>query len=231
MPRSHRDSWQSASPVLDTALDLPPAARAAWLASIRASSPELADRLPAGWPSAMRSSTTTSSKAPPPSSRPGRPSTGCTRRLPAGRAARPWRDGQRVAGGTHRRPLRRPGRRQAADAALVGRPARRASARGPDSRPADASADRPLARCRRVADRSAVPGAGARRRRTDRSHCDASGWAWPHGCACSSTSWRRSRTRTPTWSCTATEALQRDGDGRRRGQAPRLRHRPVDRER
>ena len=32
MPNPHRDSWQSASPYLDTALDLPPEERAAWLA-------------------------------------------------------------------------------------------------------------------------------------------------------------------------------------------------------
>ncbi len=35
-------SWQSASPYLDTALDLPPEARAEWLQGIRARSPELA---------------------------------------------------------------------------------------------------------------------------------------------------------------------------------------------
>ena len=45
MSKGHRDSWQSASPYLDTALDLPPAERAAWLASIRARAPDLADQI------------------------------------------------------------------------------------------------------------------------------------------------------------------------------------------
>jgi len=40
-----RASWQAASPYLDTALDLPPAERAAWLASIRAATPQLADQI------------------------------------------------------------------------------------------------------------------------------------------------------------------------------------------
>jgi serine/threonine protein kinase/tetratricopeptide (TPR) repeat protein len=45
MSHAHRASWQSASPYLDTALDLPPAERAAWLASIRLRAPELADQI------------------------------------------------------------------------------------------------------------------------------------------------------------------------------------------
>lgn len=45
MPSDHRASWQSASPYLDTALELPPAERAAWLAEIRAQTPELADQI------------------------------------------------------------------------------------------------------------------------------------------------------------------------------------------
>ncbi len=41
----HRASWQSASPYLDTALELPRAERAAWLAGIRQRTPELADQI------------------------------------------------------------------------------------------------------------------------------------------------------------------------------------------
>mgnify|MGYP000215095330 CR=1 FL=1 len=40
-----RASWLAASPYLDTALDLPPAQRAAWLASMRATAPQLADQI------------------------------------------------------------------------------------------------------------------------------------------------------------------------------------------
>ena len=43
MPADHRASWQTASPYLDTALDLPPEERAEWLRGIRAQTPELAD--------------------------------------------------------------------------------------------------------------------------------------------------------------------------------------------
>jgi len=42
MGQNRRASWQSASPYLDTALDLPPEERARWLASLRSESPELA---------------------------------------------------------------------------------------------------------------------------------------------------------------------------------------------
>lgn len=45
MANDRRASWQSASPFLDTALDLPPEERAAWLATIRAQTPELADQI------------------------------------------------------------------------------------------------------------------------------------------------------------------------------------------
>ncbi len=45
MSNPHHESWQSASPYLDTALDLAPAERAEWLASIHARSPELADQI------------------------------------------------------------------------------------------------------------------------------------------------------------------------------------------
>jgi len=38
-------SWQTASPYLETALELAPEARAAWLAGIREKTPELADRI------------------------------------------------------------------------------------------------------------------------------------------------------------------------------------------
>ena len=48
MPDHRRQSWQTASPYLDTALDLPPHERAAWLAAIRAENPGLAD-LVEGW--------------------------------------------------------------------------------------------------------------------------------------------------------------------------------------
>ncbi|HUU36276.1 MAG TPA: protein kinase, partial [Vicinamibacterales bacterium] len=48
MRTDRRASWQSASPYLDTALDLPPEERAAWLASLRATTPQLADQI-AGW--------------------------------------------------------------------------------------------------------------------------------------------------------------------------------------
>ena len=45
MPADHRESWLSASPYLDSALDLPPGERAAWLAGIRAATPDLADQI------------------------------------------------------------------------------------------------------------------------------------------------------------------------------------------
>jgi serine/threonine protein kinase/tetratricopeptide (TPR) repeat protein len=45
MSDDHRASWQSASPFLDTALELPAAERAAWLAAIRAEAPGLADQI------------------------------------------------------------------------------------------------------------------------------------------------------------------------------------------
>lgn len=48
MNAKHRAGWQTASPYLDTALDLPPGERAAWLAGIRAQTPELADLI-AAW--------------------------------------------------------------------------------------------------------------------------------------------------------------------------------------
>ncbi|MFN7978356.1 MAG: serine/threonine-protein kinase [Vicinamibacterales bacterium] len=48
MDARHRADWQTASPYLDTALDLPPEARATWLAGIRADRPELADLI-AAW--------------------------------------------------------------------------------------------------------------------------------------------------------------------------------------
>src|SRR5215211_247392 len=38
-------NWQTASPYLETALELAPEARAAWLANIRKTTPELADRV------------------------------------------------------------------------------------------------------------------------------------------------------------------------------------------
>jgi hypothetical protein len=38
-------SWQTVSPYLETALELAPEGRAAWLAAIRAKTPELADRI------------------------------------------------------------------------------------------------------------------------------------------------------------------------------------------
>ena len=45
MPYDHDGSWLTASPYLDTALDLPPAEREAWLTAIRAETPELADQI------------------------------------------------------------------------------------------------------------------------------------------------------------------------------------------
>jgi len=48
MPDHRRQSWQTASPYLDTALDLPPHERAAWLTAIRGEDPGLAD-LVEGW--------------------------------------------------------------------------------------------------------------------------------------------------------------------------------------
>ncbi len=45
MAADHRESWLSASPYLDSALDLPPGERAAWLAGIRAATPDLADQI------------------------------------------------------------------------------------------------------------------------------------------------------------------------------------------
>ncbi len=44
-PSDTRDSWRQASPYLDTALDLPPAERAVWLADLRQRAPELADHV------------------------------------------------------------------------------------------------------------------------------------------------------------------------------------------
>ncbi len=43
MDPAHRAGWQTASPYLDTALDLAPEERAVWLADLRARTPELAD--------------------------------------------------------------------------------------------------------------------------------------------------------------------------------------------
>ncbi|MEP7116523.1 MAG: serine/threonine-protein kinase, partial [Acidobacteriota bacterium] len=45
MKQDHRASWQTASPYLDTALDLPLEARAEWLRGIRAQTPALADQI------------------------------------------------------------------------------------------------------------------------------------------------------------------------------------------
>ncbi len=45
MPSDHRASWQAVSPHLDTALELPRAERASWLAGIRERTPELADQI------------------------------------------------------------------------------------------------------------------------------------------------------------------------------------------
>lgn len=45
MQHERQERWRSASPYLDTALDLPPAERAAWLADLRASTPDLADQI------------------------------------------------------------------------------------------------------------------------------------------------------------------------------------------
>ena len=209
MPNPHHESWQSASPYLDTALELAPAERAAWLASIHARSPELADQI-ARWLAECDAVEHDDFLAGAAAIEPTRSAlTGLQLgAVSAGRADRPRRHGQRVAGRAHRRALRRPGRRQAAER-RAGRPLRRGAvlARRAHPRPPDASADRPDRRCRRVADRPAVSRAGARRRRADRCALRPPAAACaPIACACSSTSWRRWRTPTPTWSCTATSS-------------------------
>ncbi len=98
-----------------------------------------------------------------------------TGRVSAGRADRSWRDGQRVAGRTHRRPVRGPGGGEAAER-RAGRPRRRgALAREGDPRPPDASADRPPRRRRRVADRPALSVLEHVEASRPISYCDAGG--------------------------------------------------------
>ena len=204
MPPLSPDRWRALSPYLDEALEIAAEDRAAWLASIRGARRGARRRSADAARRARCRSTSRVFWNAPCRCRRARADAvaGGTdhRRLPAGLAHRPGRDGQRLAGRALRRPLRGTRGGQAAEHRADG-PRRRGAipARRQHPRPAHAPAHRAPHRCRRVADGPAVSRARARRR-SDASTAIATStrWASRRASVCSSTCWRRSRTRTPT---------------------------------
>ena len=203
------DRWRVVSPYLDRALELEGDERDAFLTALRAEDASLAADLGRLLDShqalseqrfldeALLRAT--------PARLAGRPGPG---RLHAAVTDRAGRHGQRLAGGAQRRPLPRPGGREAPEREPGG-PRRRGALppRGQHPGPAAASAHRAPHRRGRLAAGPAVPASWSTwTASASTPTATRAASPWRRASDSSWTCWPPSRTRTRTWSCIATSS-------------------------